>query len=386
MFKKKICTIIGIKSILISPFETSDVNEISKYYDKVNLFYLRKNFSKDKIKYNSNVKIYDLKFTFFNLIKLIFLSNNFFQTLKLVIFSNDKILEKIKQLVLLPKAILISDKINNNPPELVHLFWGHYPSLVLLNLKKNLTSKISIFLGAYDFRKRLEISRLASLKANIIFTHSNKRVSQIKKFLGNNSKIICNYRGLDLSKFKNNAFYKKKYTFCSASVLQKHKNVESIINNFFYIKKKFPKSKLFIIGKGSQESSLKRMVVNLKLEKSVKFTGWLPKKKLYKILSKTQFFLHFSKIDVIPNSIKEAMYSKCFVLSSKTFAIEEIINHSKNGFIVNPKNINKNIKIIEFCIKNKSAKSIIKNARIKIIKDFNIKKNIKFFYKCVSES
>ena len=152
------------------------------------------------------------------------------------------------------------------------------------------------------------------------------------------------------------------------------------------IKKKFPKSKLFIIGKGSQESSLKRMVVNLKLEKSVKFTGWLPKKKLYKILSKTQFFLHFSKIDVIPNSIKEAMYSKCFVLSSKTFAIEEIINHSKNGFIVNPKNINKNIKIIEFCIKNKSAKSIIKNARIKIIKDFNIKKNIKFFYKCVSES
>ena len=385
MLKKRICAIIGVRSTIISPFEISDINEISNYYDKVNLFYLQNNSSKDKAKYNFKIKIYNLKFDFFSLIKLIFFSKNFFQTLKLVLFSNDKILEKIKQLILLPKAILISEKINNNPPELIHLFWGHYPSLVILNLKKNLTSKISIFLGAYDFRKKLEISRDASLKANIIFTHSNKRVIQIKKFLGNNSKIICNYRGLDFDEFKNNSFYKKKYTFCAASVLEKHKNVEAIIDNFFYIQKKFPESKLFIIGTGSQESSLKRMVSNLKLEKSIKFTGWLPKKKLYKILSKTQFLLHFSKIDVIPNIIKEAMYSKCFVLCSKTFAIEEIINHSKNGFLVNPKNINRNIKIIEFCIKNKSAKSIIKNARIKIIKDFNIKKNIKYFYKCVSK-
>jgi len=384
MFKKKTCAIIGIKSTIISPFEISEINEISKYYDIIDLFYLRKNSPEGNVKYNSNVKINDLKINFFYLIKLIFHSENFFQTLKLIINSNDKISEKIKQLALLPKAILISEKINNNPPELVYLFWGHYPSLVVLNLKKNLKSKIIIFLGAYDFRKKLEISKHASLKSNLIFTHSKKRVLQIKKFFGYKSKIIVNYRGLDIDEFKNNTFNKKKYTFCAASVLEKHKNVEAIINNFFYIKKKFPKSKLFIIGTGSQESILKRMVSNLKLKKSVKFTGWLPKKKLYNILSNTQFFLHFSKVDIIPNSIKEAMYSKCFVLSSKTFAIEEIINHSKNGFIVNPKKIDKNIEIIEYCIKNKSTKSIIKNARKKIIKDFNIKKNIKFFYKCVS--
>lgn len=385
MFKKKTCAIIGIKSTIISPFEISEINEISKYYDKIDLFYLRKNSPEGNVKYNSNVKINDLKINFFYLIKFIFYSENFFQTLKLIINSNDKISEKIKQLVLLPKAILISEKINNNPPELVYLFWGHYPSLVVLNLKKNLKSKIVIFLGAYDFRKKLEISKYASLKSNLIFTHSKKRVLQIKKFFGYKLKIIHNYRGLDIEDFKNNTFFKKKYTFCAASVLEKHKNVEAIINNFFYIKKKFPKSKLFIIGTGSQENTLKRMVYNLKLEKSVKFTGWLSKRKFYNILSNSQFFLHFSKVDVIPNSIKEAMYSKCFVLSSKTFAIEEIINHSKNGFLVNPKNINENIKIIEFCIKNRSAKSIIKNARIKIIKDFNIKKNIKFFYKSVSK-
>ena len=374
-----------MRNSIYSSFEVNDNREIAKHFNKVYLFFLKNNSAKEKPKYNSNVKVIQTKFRFISLFRLIFFSKNFFSSVKLILLSSDVLLEKIKQLLLLPKALLISEKINQNPPNLIHLFWGHYPSLVLLNLKKNLTSKISIFLGAYDFRKKLEITRQASLKANFIFTHSKKRVAQIKKFLGNNSKIIFNYRGLNLDEFKNISFYKKKYTFCAVSFLEKHKNVEAIIDNFFYIKKKFPDSKLFIIGKGSQESSLKKMVFNLKLEKSVKFTGWLPKKKLYHLLSKTQFFLHFSRIDVIPNCIKEAMYSKCFVLSSKTFAIEEIINHSKNGFLVNPKNINKNIKIIEFCIKNKSAKSIIKNARIKIIKDFNIKKNIKFFYKCVSE-
>lgn len=383
--KKKTCVIIGMKNTIYSSFEINDNKEISKYFDKLYLYFFTPSKKNELPRYKSKIKICKTKFTFISFLKLFFFSRNTYKSIKIIISSDDLFLEKVKQLILLPKAILISDKINENPPELVHLFWGHYPSLVLLNLKKNLTSKISIFLGAYDFRKKLEITRQASLKANFIFTHSVKRVSQIKKFLGNNSKIICNYRGLNLDEFKNISFYKKKYTFCAASFLEKDKNVEAIINNFFYIKKKFPESKLFIIGKGSQENSLKKMVFNLKLEKSVKFTGWLPKKKLYHLLSKTQFFLHFSRIDVIPNCIKEAMYSKCFVLSSKTFAIEEIINHSKNGFLVNPKNINKNIKIIEFCINNKSAKSIIKNARIKIIKDFNIKKNINFFYKVVSE-
>lgn len=331
MKKKQTCAIIGIRNSIYSSFEVNDNREIAKHFNKVYLFFLRNNSVKETPKYNSNVKVIQTKFHFISLFRLIFFSKNFFYSIKLILLSSDKLSEKIIQLLLLPKALLISEKINQNPPDLIHLFWGHYPSLVLLNLKKNLTSKISIFLGAYDFRKKLEISRYASLKANIIITHSKKRVVQIKKFLGNNSKIICNYRGLNLDEFKNISFYKKKYTFCAVSFLENHKNVEAIIDNFFYIKKKFPDSKLFIIGKGSQESLLKKMVSNLKLEKSVKFTGWLSKRKLYNLLGKTQFLLHFSKIDIIPNCIKEAMYSKCFVLSSKTFAIEEIINHSKNG-------------------------------------------------------
>ena len=73
------------------------------------------------------------------------------------------------------------------------------------------------------------------------------------------------------------------------------------------------------------------------------------------------------------------MFSKCFVLSSKTFAIEEIIDDTKNGFLVDPNKTHKVIKIINFCINNKKSKLITHNAKIKIMKNFNLKKNIEFF-------
>lgn len=382
MKKIKTCAIIGIKNTIYCPFEVNDNKEISKYFDKVKLYFLRSSKNRELPKYTSKIKVCETKITFEFLIRLIFFSKNFYKSTQIIVFSNDSLLEKIKQIILLPKALLISDIINQNPPDLIHLFWGHYPSLVVLNLRKDLTSKLSIFLGAYDFRKKLDVSRIASSRSDIIFTHTSKRVKQIKNFVGHNLKVVNNYRGINLEEFKNLSKKKKKYTFCSVGVLEEHKNVESIIYAFFYIKKRFPTSKLFIIGKGSLKNNLKKIVINLNLQHSIKFLGWLSKKKLNEILYQTQFYLHFSKVDIIPNSIKEAMYSRCIVLSSKTFAIEEIIDHKKNGFIIDPKNKSKIVKIIDFCTNNTGSAKLIRNkARKKIKQNFDVKKNIKSFLK-----
>ena len=56
-----------------------------------------------------------------------------------------------------------------------------------------------------------------------------------------------------------------------------------------------------------------------------------------------------------------------------------------NGFLVDANNHKKIIKIIDFCLNNKSANVITQKARLKIKKNFNLKKNIKFFLKHVSQ-
>ena len=378
---KKIC-IVTMTSTDGSTFAINDINEISKHYNEVFLFPLKKDLIfKRKPIYNRNVKVIrknvnkiDVKSDFF------YLLITFFSIFKIILLSRDSWVEKIKQLILLPKSILISNYINKLSPENVHLFWGHYPSLVILGLNKNLNSKISIFMGAYDLRKKLDISRIAANKSEIIFTHVKKNINLIGKLIGNKNKIQCIYRGVKFDEFKNiNLEDKKKLSFCTIGLLEKHKNINQIIRSFSVIKKRYKDATLTIIGHGSLENKLKKQVKNLNLIDSVSFTGWISRAQISNILKLSQFYLHFSIIEALPNSIKEAMYSKCYCLSSNTFGIEEIIEDKKNGFIINPEDNKEMLKTIEFCLNSDTKSEILNNAQLKIIKKFDLTKNIKSF-------
>ena len=378
---KKIC-IVTMTSTDGSTFAINDINEISKHYNEVFLFPLKKDLIfKRKPIYNRNVKVIrknvnkiDVKSDFF------YLLITFFSIFKIILLSRDSWVEKIKQLILLPKSILISNYINKLSPENVHLFWGHYPSLVILGLNKNLNSKISIFMGAYDLRKKLDISRIAANKSEIIFTHVKKNINLIGKLIGNKNKIQCIYRGVKFDEFKNiNLEDKKKLSFCTIGLLEKHKNINQIIRSFSVIKKRYKDATLTIIGHGSLENKLKKQVKNLNLIDSVSFTGWISRAQISNILKLSQFYLHFSIIEALPNSIKEAMYSKCYCLSSNTFGIEEIIEDKKNGFIINPEDNKEMLKTIEFCLNSDTKSEILNNAQLKIIENFDLAKNIKSF-------
>ena len=99
-------------------------------------------------------------------------------------------------------------------------------------------------------------------------------------------------------------------------MLEKHKNIDKVILTFKSIKKKFPSAKLFIIGTGSQEINLKNLASKYDLSSSVRFLGWVKRRVIHNVMSRANFYLHFSKMEALPNSIKEAMYNKCFVISS----------------------------------------------------------------------
>ena len=54
-------------------------------------------------------------------------------------------------IALIPMSFYMFEKLKKEKPDIVHLFWGHYPSLVGYLVKKNMPdTKLSQFLGAYD--------------------------------------------------------------------------------------------------------------------------------------------------------------------------------------------------------------------------------------------
>ena len=375
--------LVTMKSTDGSTFAINDINEISKYFKNIYIIPLLKDliFKKKPI-YKNNVTIIRNIPKNINFSDSIHILKKFFQLIFVILFSKDKILDKIKQIILLPKSLLISNYINRNQPDNVHLFWGHFPSLVVLGLKKNITSKISIFMGAYDLRKKLLVTKLAAQRSDFIFTHVKKNINLIKNFTLKENNINCIYRGVNFNEFKGiELSNKKKFSFCTIGLLEKHKKIDQIINVFYEIKKKYKNSTLTIIGTGSLEKNLKKKVDQLKLNDSIRFTGWISREEVAAIFLKTQFYLHFSNVEALSNSIKEAMYTKCFCLSSKTFGLEELLKDKKTGFVIDPNDISQILNIIEFCFHsdNKDLNELLNNAQSHIINNFDLQKSIKLF-------
>ena len=380
----KTLSIITMMSSEHLTFEITDVNELSKYYDKIQVYTLKNSsrISKKKI-YEENIEIINFSLNIFLLIK-IFFKKKIFEAFFQIIRSKDALIEKIKLIYLLPRSYYISEELKNKKPNNIHFFWGHYPSLVLYLLDNDIKSKTSMFLGAYDLRKKLTISKLASKKTKLIFTHSKSNIPEISDFLGK-KEINCIYRGVNLNKFNKTTDFtgksRDKIIFTTIGSLQEHKNHFKVIDAFEKIHFTYPNSKLNIFGEGYLEKKIVEYFNQKGLGEFINLHGWIPQDEVIKHLTKSHFYLHLSKIEVLPNSIKEALYSGNIVISSRTTGIEELIQDYKTGFLVNPSDHENIVNIIDYCLKNEDmTNKIIDEGKKIIFEKFDLKKNIKNFY------
>jgi glycosyltransferase involved in cell wall biosynthesis len=123
----------------------------------------------------------------------------------------------------------------------------------------------------------------------------------------------------------------KAKVIATAGVLTRRKNFEVLV-------KCFPKTGvndlfLLIIGEGSTEADeryrnyLKELVETLNLEKRVFFTGWLTKKKLWRIFCASDLFVLPSRSEGMPNVLLEALGCGTPCLGSDIPGIRDILCH-----------------------------------------------------------
>ena len=306
------------------------------------------------------------------------------QLLKFILFKNQRNLSNyLKLLLLVPSSFYIFYKLKEESPNIVHLFWGHFPSLVGLLIKQsNLNIKVTMFLGAYDLEHNLGVSENLVKKCDKIFTHSkgNKKIL-LKRYNLNDNDIVVFYRGVDLDKFQfDNNIIKEKDSFLTIGTLNAVKGHRDVILAFSKIVEQVPLATLKIIGRGPDEYKLKKLVKDLKLTESIIFLGHISHDKVFKYLEKSEYFLYMSVYtgDRLPNALKEAMLAKNICIVTKTQDIEELIIDKKDGFLVDYHDINGAINIFTNLINNEEKKQFIKtNASSKIISTFNIKVSIK---------
>lgn len=250
-----------------------------------------------------------------------------------------------KSLLFMPACFYILRKLKKKPPDVLHLFWGHYPSLVGYLVKQALPRvKISMFLGAYDLEYALGISCDFASEADYIFTHAKANLPQLNSLGVNPKRVEVVYRGIDINAFApffyEDFFHSKEGYWLAAGRLLQPKRFDIVVEQFSRAKCRGIAEKLIIAGDGPELSALQDLAKSLDISESVVFLGHISQYELIARMRESEFFFLFSQKEGerLPNVVKEAMFAGCVCVVSKTPGIEELLDNSKTGFIVDSLN------------------------------------------------
>src|SRR3989339_672253 len=241
-------------------------------------------------------------------------------------------------------------------------------------LKKKLLARSGYLWSAFEKEKSFK-EKIASFtekklykNADVISVasqHDKKTI--IKKYKINSAKINVIYNYVDTNIFKPMANIKKNKDIIYAGRISQQKNIKNLITAL----SKLPYV-LDIYGEGELQQELKNY--SKKIGAKVNYKGKIDNAFLPVILNQYKLFILPSLYEGMPKSLLEAMACGLPCLGTNVVGINEVIDHKKNGYLVEPdtKSIKNGINILmENIILTKKIGSC---ARIKIIEYFSLNK------------
>lgn len=369
-------------------FASSDIQSLNKLNPELSVYSLKSKHSdynrmiKDRKLQNISIFTCKVKENILGLIEII-KSPFLFISLLFWLIKNDlkKTGHFIRCFALIPASFYILSQLKKEKTDVVHLFWGHYPSLVGFLVKRVLkNSKISMFLGAYDLEYNLNISKDLAKNADFIFTHAKANIPQLNKMNIKTDKINVIHRGInikDLSLVIESIHKKSNQIICAGRFLP-DKGFDKVIDIFSKLHKNINNSNLVLVGYGLAQSDLEKQTIDLKIESNVTFTGYLSQNDVLKFMAESDIFLFLSSKagERLPNVVKEAMLAGCICIVSNTPGIDELIEDGKTGFIIEENNYDLIPNLIS-SLNEIKKEEIRANAKEFILKNFDVELSMK---------
>lgn len=199
-------------------------------------------------------------------------------------------------------------------------------------------------------------------------------------------KIIVHHSAIDIDSFtfKPRLFPQdEKIKILTIGRLHPMKGFNFLIEAIAQVKNIYPHIECNIYGTGSEYHNLKELIDTYNLQETVFLKGYAPHNSIPHILNEHHIFVSASyttdtgSSEGIPNVLMEAMATGILSIGTKHSGIPEIITHNLNGFLVVERNSAQIAEQIIYLIKNQHCWDAISvNAREKVIKEHNIKKQI----------
>jgi len=220
-------------------------------------------------------------------------------------------------------------------------------------------------------------------KADRVLSTSRCMLLQTKKFT--DKEIDFFYLGVDTEKFKpmkiDSLFNNGDIVIGTIKSLEKKYGIEYLIRAFRLVKDRLPTFplKLLIVGSGSIENELKKIVGELKLENDSVFTGFIPPNEIPKYYNMLDVYVTLSieESESFGLAVIEASACEKPAVVSNVGGLPEAVENNVTGFIVDSKNVQQAAEALIKLIVDKKLRDQMGNAgRERVIKDFNWNKKV----------
>jgi len=182
------------------------------------------------------------------------------------------------------------------------------------------------------------INRLKSYNnINYLFALTTTLKKDYEKFLCGNKNIKIELMPNMIESSYDVISYLKSKNIISVGRLHEGKRIDELVRIFAKLKNK--KTKLFIVGEGEEKQKIKKLIKELNLNNRVVMTGYLNKEKLKKQFLSSCVFAMTSVTEGLPMVLLEAMqYGVPCIAYETESGIKDIIDDSKNGYIIKDRN------------------------------------------------
>lgn len=221
--------------------------------------------------------------------------------------------------------------------DVAHVFSASYTSFLLAPLPAIAVAKAlgcPVILNyrsgeAPDHLARSRVARTALAAVDLNVVPSRFLVDVFREF-GIGATIIPNL--IDLGRFR---FVKRAHLrprILSTRNFESLYNVECTVRAFALIQQRYPEASLTLVGGGSQEPSLRRLIQQLALD-HVTFTGRVHPSEISSHYASHDIYLQSPDIDNMPASILESYASGLPVVSTNAGGIAAILTHGEHGLL-----------------------------------------------------
>ena len=221
----------------------------------------------------------------------------------------------VKSAFVLLKAPALLALVLERQVNLVHVFWGHYPSFVGPVLKIGApTCRFSVFLGAYTVRRSIPSQRRLLQCADCVTTHYEGHIDDIRKMgLPRDTPIAMIRRGVDLdqaSRIRDRrltsapGFEERLGVVCT---LAPYKSVDHALRAFRLVSPRRPFLELHVVGDGPEQAALESLARTLGIADRVRFLGRLGHVETLEVIAGLKLLILTSLSEYYPNTLKEAM-------------------------------------------------------------------------------